>query len=121
MSNLKDMYRTINDDAFPSELRLILGQTELTYTKRTWHLHGETRGLRYGENPDQPAALYELGGGELEIGGLKFRGPGEGLVSALREEHMLQAGKHPGKTNLPMWTTGPIFCNILRPNPRPLF
>ncbi len=32
--------------------------------------------------------------------GVKFIGAGQGLVSALTEEHMLQAGKHPGKTNL---------------------
>lgn len=120
MSNLKDMYRTINDDAFPSELRIILGQTELTYSKRTWHLHGEVRGLRYGENPDQPAALYELERGDLEIGGLKFRGPGEGLVSALREEHMLQAGKHPGKTNFTDVDNGANILQYLTAKPAAL-
>ena len=41
----------------------------------------------------------DLGGG-LTLDGVSFRGPGQGLVSALTEKHMLQAGKHPGKINL---------------------
>ena len=65
MSDLKNMYRTITADAFPDEMKITLGNTELKYKKRTWTLGDETRGLRYGENPDQPAALYELEAGEL--------------------------------------------------------
>jgi len=99
MSNLKKMYSTLLHDSFPEDLRIILGRRELVYKKRTWNIGGEVRGLRYGENPDQPAALYEHVGGELVLDGVAFRGPGQGLVSALTEEHMLQAGKHPGKTN----------------------
>ncbi len=98
--SLKSMYTTIADDPFPDSLTLDFGGQKLVYTKRAWTLEGEKKGLRYGENPDQPAALYEMTGGGLEIGGVRFRGPGQGLVSALTEEHMIQAGKHPGKTNL---------------------
>ncbi len=100
MSTLKKMYSTIQDDPFPSEMTVRLGDQELYYTKRTWTIEGQQKGLRYGENPDQPAALYELTKGTLTLGGVSFRGPGAGLVSSLTEEHMLQAGKHPGKTNL---------------------
>ncbi|MBU1042013.1 MAG: IMP cyclohydrolase [Proteobacteria bacterium] len=100
MSELKKMYTTLLRDHFPDDLRLQIGSQELVYKKRTWNIGGEVRGLRYGENPDQPAALYEQVGGELILDGVTFRGPGQGLVSALTEEHMLQAGKHPGKTNL---------------------
>ena len=100
MSELKKMYTTLLRDHFPDDLRLQIGSQELVYKKRTWNIGGEVRGLRYGENPDQPAALYEQVGGELILDGVAFRGPGQGLVSALTEEHMLQAGKHPGKTNL---------------------
>ena len=39
-------------------------------------------------------------GGNLILGGCRFIDPGSGLVSAIREEDMLQEGKHPGKTNL---------------------
>jgi phosphoribosylaminoimidazolecarboxamide formyltransferase/IMP cyclohydrolase len=100
MSDLKKMYTTLLHDSFPEDLRIRIGEQELVYKKRTWNIGGEVRGLRYGENPDQPAALYEQVGGGLELDGVVFRGPGQGLVSALTEEHMLQAGKHPGKTNL---------------------
>ncbi len=100
MSDLKNMYKTILGDPFPGEMTVRLGDRELVYRKRTWTIEGEEKGLRYGENPDQPAALYELAEGSLTLGGVAFRGPGKGLVSALTEEHMIQAGKHPGKTNL---------------------
>jgi phosphoribosylaminoimidazolecarboxamide formyltransferase/IMP cyclohydrolase len=58
------------------------------------------KGLRYGENPGQEAALYELINGNLVLGDCRFITPGNGLVSSITEEHMIQAGKHPGKTNL---------------------
>ena len=100
MSDLKNMYKTILGDPFPSEMKVQLGDQELVYRKRTWEIDGEEKGLRYGENPDQPAAVYALAEGSLTLGGVEFRGPGKGLVSALTEENMIQAGKHPGKTNL---------------------
>ena len=100
MSNLKDMYKTVVKDPFPSEMSIRLGDQELKFTKRTWHLDGETKGLRYGENPDQPAALYELTGGGLTLEGVEFRPAGQGLVAALNEKQMVQSGKHPGKINL---------------------
>ena len=100
MSDLKKMYKTLLHDPFPADVSLRVGDQELTFTKRNWTIDGEEKGLRYGENPDQPAALYELTGGGLELEGVAFRGPGQGLVSSLTEEHMLQAGKHPGKINL---------------------
>ncbi len=100
MSDLKSMYKTVLQDAFAPQMRILMGDQELVFRKRTWTINGEEKGLRYGENPDQPAALYELIKGGLELDGVVFRGPGQGLVSSLREEHMLQAGKHPGKINL---------------------
>jgi phosphoribosylaminoimidazolecarboxamide formyltransferase / IMP cyclohydrolase len=99
MSDLKKMYTTVVEDPFPAELVLRLGETELAFAKRTWTIDGQVKGLRYGENPDQPAALYAPVSGRLTLGGVEFRGPGQGLICAATEEHMLQAGKHPGKTN----------------------
>ena len=98
--DLKDMYRRIVADGFPATLTLTLGDTVLTYAKRVWNMGGEVRGLRYGENPDQPAALYELREGRNTLADRTWRAPGQGVVSALTEGQMLQAGKHPGKTNL---------------------
>jgi len=60
----------------------------------------DERGVRYGENPDQEAALYELANGNLVLGECRFISPGNGLVSAIDVADMLQVGKHPGKINL---------------------
>ena len=104
--DLKKMYRTVMEDHFPDSLRMTFGDQELLYRKRAWKFPdaktGELieKGLRYGENPGQEAALYELVGGNLILGGCRFIDPNNGLVSAIREEDMLQEGKHPGKTNL---------------------
>ena len=117
MSDLKKMYKTLQKEPFPAELSLRLGDRELTFTKRTWNIGGEERGIRYGENPDQPAALYELTGGGLELDGVAFRGPGKGLVAAVREEHMIQAGKHPGKINLTDVDNGANILQYLSAKP----
>jgi len=106
MSDTKAMYRTILADHFPPEMTITFGDQKLVYRKRTWKIpdpkSGDVieSGLRYGENPGQEAALYELVGGNLVLGDCRFIEPGSGLVSALDENGMLQAGKHPGKTNL---------------------
>jgi len=100
MSDLKKMYTTMQEDPFPQDLTITLGDKTLTFKKRTWTIDGQVKGLRYGENPDQPAAVYQLTDNAIELGGVTFRGPERGLVSALTEEHLIQSGKHPGKTNL---------------------
>jgi len=105
MSDLKKMYKTIMSDNFPPEMTITFGDQKLTYRKRSWRLADEgsgeliEKGLRYGENPDQQAAMYQLVSGNLMLAGVKFIEPGNGLVSAITEEQMVQAGKHPGKTN----------------------
>jgi phosphoribosylaminoimidazolecarboxamide formyltransferase / IMP cyclohydrolase len=103
--DLKKMYRTVMDDHFPSTLKISFGDDELVYRKRTWKIAGANdelieKGLRYGENPGQEAALYELVNGNLVLGGCRFIEPGRGLVSAVSEADMIRSGKHPGKTNL---------------------
>lgn len=98
--SLKNMYHTLLRDEFPDSFTIDMGGQKLVYKKRSWVLDGETKGLRYGENPDQPAALYELAEGGLEFGGVSLARPGEGIISSVDEAGMIQAGKHPGKTNL---------------------
>jgi phosphoribosylaminoimidazolecarboxamide formyltransferase/IMP cyclohydrolase len=105
MSDIKKIYKTIMDDAFPPEMTIAFGDQKLVYRKRTWRIDEGSgvlieKGLRYGENPDQQAALYQLVRGNLELAGAKFIEPGNGLVSSITEEEMIQSGKHPGKTNL---------------------
>lgn len=115
--DLKKMYRTVMEDHFPQSLKIVFGDQELVYRKRAWKFPdsktGELieKGLRYGENPGQEAALYELISGNLTLGGCRFIDPDNGLVSAIREEDMLQEGKHPGKTNLTDLDNG---LNILK-------
>jgi phosphoribosylaminoimidazolecarboxamide formyltransferase/IMP cyclohydrolase len=106
MSDLKKMYKTIMDDNFPDEMTIKFGDQTLIYKKRAWKIPDEKtgelieKGLRYGENPDQQAALFELVNGNLVLGGCQYIDPGNGLVSSISEAEMIQAGKHPGKTNL---------------------
>ena len=104
--NLKKAYRTVMDDHFPESMSIRFGDQTLVYRKRTWKIRDEKtgdvieKGLRYGENPGQEAALYELVNGNLALGDCRFIEPGLGLVSAITEEDMIRSGKHPGKTNL---------------------
>ncbi|HEX9714536.1 MAG TPA: IMP cyclohydrolase [Desulfurivibrionaceae bacterium] len=105
MTDLKKMYTTILGDHFPMEMKITFGDQELVYRKKTWKIVAEDgsvdeRGVRYGENPDQEAALYELTNGNLMLGDCRFIEPGKGLVSGIKVEDMLQVGKHPGKINL---------------------
>jgi phosphoribosylaminoimidazolecarboxamide formyltransferase/IMP cyclohydrolase len=94
------------DDHFPPQISISFGDQVLVYRKRAWKLPDEKsgeliqKGLRYGENPGQEAALYELVNGNLVLGKCQFIEPGKGLVSAIAEESMIQEGKHPGKINL---------------------
>jgi phosphoribosylaminoimidazolecarboxamide formyltransferase/IMP cyclohydrolase len=104
-SDLKKMYTNILGDRFPMSMTISFGGHELVYKKKTWKITmedgtTEERGVRYGENPDQEAALFELVGGNLMLGDCKYIEPGNGLVSAITVEDMLQVGKHPGKINL---------------------
>jgi phosphoribosylaminoimidazolecarboxamide formyltransferase/IMP cyclohydrolase len=117
MAELKEMYRTVMDDHFPETMTIAFGEQILTYRKRVWKIAEEKsgelieKGLRYGENPGQEAALYELVDGNLVLGECRFIEPGWGLVSSITEAEMLQAGKHPGKTNLTDLDNG---LNVLR-------
>ncbi|RLB09239.1 MAG: IMP cyclohydrolase, partial [Deltaproteobacteria bacterium] len=116
MKDLKKMYTTVMDDHFPSEITITFGDQKLIYRKKLWRLPAEDgqlieKGLRYGENPGQEAALYELVGGNLILGECKFITPGKGLVSSITEQDLIQSGKHPGKINL---TDIDNALNILR-------
>ena len=100
--SLASAYRSMAPDPFPAAMEVAFydeaeRRTALVFEKVQWEVEGERRGLRYGENPDQSAALYRPVGGNLALGGAVLVEPGEGLVSAAE---LLQFGKHPGKINL---------------------
>ena len=121
--DLKKMYRTVMEDHFPESLRVSFGEQSLVYRKRSWKFPDEKtgelieKGLRYGENPGQEAALYELVGGNLTLGHCRFIDPQNGLVSAIGEEDMLQEGKHPGKINLTDLDNGLNIIKFLMEKP----
>lgn len=117
MSDLKSMYSTISKDDFPQTMTISLGDETLVFEKRSWTLDGEEKGLRYGENPDQPAALYALKKGSLSCAGITWRGPEHGIISRLSEAQMIQAGKHPGKTNLTDVDNGANILQYLTERP----
>lgn len=111
-SNLRDVYKEIHPDLFPKRLEITLSDDQqrqtLHYEKVEWVIDGERKGLRYGENPDQEAALYKLVNGNLCLGEVECIQPGRYLAS---DPELLQAGKHPGKINI---TDADSALNILR-------
>ncbi len=114
--DFKQAYRTIMEDDFPERITMDFGGQVLVFEKKVWKIREDSgeiiaKGLRYGENPGQKAALYRLVNGNLVLGDCAFIEPGKGLVSALSEDDMVQFGKHPGKTNL---TDIDNSLNILR-------
>lgn len=110
--DLKEAYRVIEADHFAPrmEISFIDGDTRQTlhYEKVTWNIGGQEKGLRYGENPGQEAALYRLTDGNLVLGDVQMLQPGRYLASV---PELLQSGKHPGKTNV---TDTDNALNILR-------
>ncbi|MBQ4440277.1 MAG: IMP cyclohydrolase [Kiritimatiellae bacterium] len=112
MKDLKAAYKTIEAEHFAPkmEISFIDGDKRetLAYEKVTWNIGGEDKGLRYGENPGQEAALYRLAGGNLQLGEVEFVQGGDYLASV---PELLQSGKHPGKTNI---TDTDNALNILR-------
>ena len=110
--DLKKMYRTVMGDHFPPRMEVSFvdeaGRQTLFYEKVTWRVDGVEKGLRYGENPGQEAALYRLVNGNLVLGESETIRPGHYLASDIE---LLQSGKHPGKTNL---TDADNSLNILR-------
>jgi phosphoribosylaminoimidazolecarboxamide formyltransferase/IMP cyclohydrolase len=110
--DLKQIYRTIMDDHFPPRMEISFvdgdGRQTLFYEKVVWIIDGVRKGLRYGENPGQEAALYRLVNGNLVLGETETIQPGQYLASDIE---LLQSGKHPGKTNL---TDADNAMNILR-------
>ena len=110
--DLKAAYKTVMDDHFPERMEVAFGdgpaRQTLVYEKASWLIDGVKKGLRYGENPGQEAALYRLVNGNLALGGVTCLQPGRALAS---DVELLQSGKHPGKTNI---TDADNALNILR-------
>lgn len=112
VKDFKSAYRTIMDDHFPPRMEISFvddsGRQTLFLEKVSWLIDGVMKGLRYGENPGQEAALYKLVNGNLRLGDVQNVLPGKYLAS---DVELLQSGKHPGKINI---TDVDAALNILR-------
>lgn len=111
--DLKKMYKTVMEDHFPRRMEIhFIDESDkrqsLVYEKVSWVIEGVEKGLRYGENPGQEAAMYRLLNGNLTLGETTMLRPGKYLASDIE---LLQSGKHPGKTNI---TDVDNALNILR-------
>lgn len=99
--NLRSMYRDIHPDLFPKSMEISFSDDQqrqtLIYEKVDWVVEGKRQGLRYGENPDQEAALYRLINGNLCLGEVACIESGHYLTSDIE---LLRSGKHPGKINI---------------------
>ena len=111
-TDFKAAYRTIMDDHFPPRMEISFvddaGRQTLYFEKASWLIDDVEKGLRYGENPGQEAALYRLANGNLTLGEVTALQPGRYLAS---NAELLQSGKHPGKINI---TDADNALNILR-------
>jgi len=100
MKDYKKNYREVLGDHFPDEMTITFGDQQLQYRKKKWKFNGEEIGLRYGDNPGQEAALYELVGGNLKLGECEHVNSNDSLISNLGEAELTETGKHLGKSNL---------------------
>lgn len=113
VKDFKAAYKTIMDDHFPDKMELSFyndggSRQTLFFEKVSWLIDNIKKGLRYGENPGQEAALYRMINGNLSLGEVTSIVPGKYLASDIE---LLQSGKHPGKTNI---TDVDNALNILR-------
>ena len=78
MIDLKQMYRTPVPEAHPAQITVTLGDRQIVYRKVTWPAESGAVGLRYGENPHQPAAFYAPEGMPSVLGSLSWVKLGKG-------------------------------------------
>src|SRR6266704_379436 len=69
---IRKIYRTALKEDFPQVLRLELGGKVFEYSKVHWTIGGQDRGLRYGTNPHQKAALYRAEHSQGGIGNVEW-------------------------------------------------
>jgi phosphoribosylaminoimidazolecarboxamide formyltransferase/IMP cyclohydrolase len=69
---IRKIYRTAREEEFPGRLTITLGGRVFEYSKVQWTIDGRARGLRYGSNPHQKAALYKLHGSQGGFGNVEW-------------------------------------------------
>ncbi len=69
---IRRIYRTAQKEDYPESLKLVLGGETIEYAKVRWKVEGRDRGLRYGTNPHQKAALYKPAKSRVGIGNVDW-------------------------------------------------
>jgi len=69
---IRKIYRTAQKEEFPQSLKLVMDGKTIEYSKVHWHVDGQDRGLRYGTNPHQKAALYKPGQSHGGVGNVEW-------------------------------------------------
>ena len=69
---IRKIYRTARREDFPASLKLVMDGRTIEYSKVRWMIDGQDRGLRYGTNPHQKAALYKPAGSREGIGNVEW-------------------------------------------------
>lgn len=69
---IRKIYRTAQKEEFPRSLKLVMDGRTVEYSKVQWHVEGQDRGLRYGTNPHQKAALYKPAHSNEGVGSVKW-------------------------------------------------
>src|SRR3989338_453316 len=111
MTEYRKKYGEIANEHFPEEMTISIGGQTLRYKKRKWEFEGKEIGLRYGDNPGQEAAIYEMTEGNLKIAGCEYATPKDAIISNITEKELTETGKHIGKSNL---TDVDAALNILK-------
>ncbi len=83
---IRKIYRTAREEEFPGTLIITLGDKTYEYSKVQWTVDGKPRGLRYGTNPHQKAALYRPKGPAGGVGGVEWLKWGKDGPSATNVE-----------------------------------
>ncbi len=69
---IRKIYRTAREEEFPTQLTITHGGRVYEYSKVQWTIYGKARGLRYGSNPHQKAALYKPRASTHGIGSVEW-------------------------------------------------
>ena len=83
---IRRIYRTARDEDLPETFKLTIGDKVYDYSKVQWKIEGKMRGLRYGTNPHQQAALYRPRSSKAGIGNVNWAKWGKDGPSATNIE-----------------------------------
>src|SRR5438046_3495867 len=93
---IRKIYRTARREDLPESLKLVMDGRTMEYVKVRWTIDGQDRGLRYGANPHQKAALYrpaESRGGIGNVEWIKWGKDGPSAANLEDGTHGIRIGR----------------------------